>query len=152
MLSQDEIVADNEKFFAPIGPALIDLARRFNLFLEKYYHDGPCWSLCFSPPQGGFAKIDICQEGETTVSVVGVWWVDDYDRGTRSLKWTEKAEVEREAASVTEHAIKTLKTLLASKAGEWTQVATGYGGFWTKEQFEQLQQAPKFPVPEVGSV
>ena len=77
MLSQDEIVAENESFFAPIGPTLIDFARRYNLFLEKYYHDAPCWSLCFSPPQGGFAKLDVCQESETTVSVVGDWWVDD---------------------------------------------------------------------------
>jgi hypothetical protein len=156
MLSQDEIVAENERFFAPIGRTLIDFARRYNLFLETYYHDAPSWSLCFSPPQGGFAKLDVCQESETTVSIVGVWWVDDYDRGTRFLKWIDKVEVERQPDSVEEHLIATLKAVLASKAGEWTRVATGYGGIWsrtwTKEQFEQLQQDDKFPVPQLGSL
>ena len=154
-LNPDDLVAENDRFFAPIGQALIDIAKRYNLFLEKYYHDAPCWSLSFSAPQSGFAKVDICREGKTTVSVVGVWWLDDYDRGTRSLKWTDKVAVELEPYRVEEQVMATLKALLACKAGEWTQVATDYGGIWsrtwTKEQFERLQQDDKFPVPHLGS-
>src|SRR5579872_3683625 len=155
MLSQDEIVAENDMFFAPIGPTIIDLARQYNLVLEKYYHDAPCWSLCFSHPQAGSAKVDICQESDSTVSIVGVWWVDDYDCGTRSLKWTTKAEVGRESGFVKKGVIAALKTLLGSKLGEWTQIATGYHGIWsktwTKAQFEQLQSA-QFPVPNFESL
>src|ERR1700758_3747447 len=96
----DEVAAEYERFFAPIGPALNEIARQHNLFIEKYYHDAPCWKLCFSHPQGGCAGIDVCRQSDETVIIVGAWWVDDYDGGTRSLKSTDKEIVGRDSDSI----------------------------------------------------
>jgi len=154
MCSQDEIVAENERFFAPFGSTLINCALRYNLFLEKYRHDAPCWTLSFSAPQGGSAEVHICRASNTTVRIAGVWYVDDYDCGTRSIKETAKPEVERRSDLVENGVVTALKALKNFKLGEWTQVATGYRGFWsrtwTKEQFEQFQH--RFPVPNLDSL
>jgi len=154
-VSNDEVMAEYERFFAPIGPSLSNFSRRYNFFLEKYYHEAPCWSLCFSPPQGGFAKVDICRKSDDTVSIVGIWWVDDYDHGTRSLKRTAKEEVERDSALIEAGVIAKVKEVLTSKPGEWTQVATGYQELWsktwTKRQFDQFQHSDQFPVPTLAA-
>lgn len=156
MRSADEILAENEEFFAPIGPTLSNLARKFHLCLERYQKDAPCWSLCFSQPHGGLAKVEVCRASDTTVRIVGIWWVDDYDCGTRSLKGTAKAEVELQPSLVEKSVVTALKAIIGSKPGEWTQVATGYSAFWhrtwTKEQFEQFQHSDKFPAPTFESV
>src|SRR3982751_1898822 len=85
----DQIIAGYESFFAPFSGLFIEFAKNYNLVIEKYYHDAPSWSLCFSHPKGGSAKIDVNRDDQFLVSVTGVWWVDDYDSFTRSIKATK---------------------------------------------------------------
>ena len=157
MVSQDDIVAENERFFAPIGSTLIALAFQCNLFLEKYRHDAPCWILCCSHPEGGICEVHVCQASRTTVMISGVWSVYDYDHGTISIKETAKPEIERLPGLVEKSAVAALKSLINSKPGEWTQVLSkGYREFWsrtwTKEQFEGFHRGDRYPIPNVESL
>lgn len=150
---KDEVLAGYEEYFAPIGNSLNEIARRHNLFIERYYHEAPCWKLCFANPRAGCAAIDVCRQSDETVLIVGVWWVDDYDCGTRSLKSTDKETVERDSASVERCVIAALKKVLSFEPGEWSQVVDGYYGIWsatwTKEQFQQLHCGDRWPVPRL---
>lgn len=98
----------------------------------------------------------VCQASHTTVRISGVWCVDDYDRGTISIKETAKPEVERQSPLVESGVVATLKALINSKPGEWTQVAGGYRGFWskmwTKEQFEGFHRGDRYPIPNFESL
>jgi hypothetical protein len=157
MLSQDDIVAENESFFSPIGPTLIGLAHQYNLFLEKYRHDAPCWILCFSHAHGGICEVHICRASRTTVLISGVWSVYDYDRGTISIKETAKPETELHPGLVEKSVVGALKSLVNFKPGEWTKVfSEGYRGYWsrtwTKEQFETLHRGDQYPIPDVKSL
>jgi hypothetical protein len=157
MLSQDDIVAENESFFAPIGPTLIALALQYNLFLEKYRHDAPCWILCFSHAQVGICEVHVCQASRATVMISGVWSVYDYDRGTISIKETAKPEIERQPGLLEKSVVAALKSLINFKPGEWTQVfSKGYRGFWsrtwTKEQFEGFHRGDRYPIPNLESL
>jgi hypothetical protein len=154
MLSQDDIVAENENFCA----VRTNPHRTCSsvLYLEKYRHDAPCWILCFSHSQGGICEVHICQASRTTVTISGVWSVYDYDLGTISIKETTKPEIERQPDLVQKSVSAALKSLINSKPGDWTQVLSkGYRGFWsrtwTKEQFEEFHRGDRYPVGPADS-
>lgn len=139
----DKVIADLDAFFAPASDLLISFARQHNLFLEKHYHDAPVWSLCFTQPLGGSAKVDVRREGNL-LSISGVWWVDDYDAGTRSMKDIEAVKCEPDGEELAAVMAKTLSELMSLTSGNWSRVATGYKrGWhktWTKEQFQKLSE------------
>lgn len=139
----DRAIADLEAFFAPVSDLLISFAREHNLFLEKYYHDAPVWSLCFTHPLGGSAKVDVRREGNL-LSTSGVWWVDNYDAGTRSIKDTKAVECEPDSERLAPVIAKTLSEVMSLTFGNWSRVATGYKRIWdktwTKEQFQKASE------------
>ena len=146
-----EIFAVYELFFSPLSGLLVAFSENHNLIVRKYYHDAPSWSLCFSHPSGGAARIDLSRKSESTVSILGIWWVDDYDSSTRSIKQTDAIECEPIVLAVEPHLIQTLKSVLSFTPGDWSQVATGYEKFWhktwTKEQFDKLNS--HLPLPRL---
>lgn len=119
-----------EAFFAPVSAGILRLASDRGLKLEKYYHEAPSWSLLFRHPKGGVAKVEISKKEDGRVGVGGVWWKDDFDAGTRSLKWFEEQVVSHDEAAVARGASKMLELVLAHQLGSWSQVADGYKPLW----------------------
>ncbi|MGO9316406.1 MAG: hypothetical protein ACLPXT_07530 [Terracidiphilus sp.] len=144
-----EVIAGYEAFFSPINELFVDFAKNNNLVIQKYYHDAPCWSLCFSHPSGGVARIDLERKSESKLGISGIWWVDDYDSFTRSIKNTNIVECEPTPLAVEPHLKATLKSVLSLTPGDWSQVITGCDRFWrktwTKKQFEKLNDHLPFP-------
>ncbi|MGA3080838.1 MAG: hypothetical protein ABSD44_05600 [Terracidiphilus sp.] len=145
----EEIIAGYEVFFSPMSELIVAFAKRHNLLLQKYYHDAPSWSLCFLYPSGGVARIDLNRKSEHIVRISGIWWVDDYDSCTRSIKETDSIECEPIVSKVEPHLIKILKSVLSFTPGDWSQVATGYEKYWhktwTREQFDRLNSHLPYP-------
>jgi hypothetical protein len=67
--AEPEPLAQLERFFAPLAPAIVDLVERHNLLLEKYYHEAPMWSLEFGHPAGGQARLDVARRKDQRLSV-----------------------------------------------------------------------------------
>jgi hypothetical protein len=147
----NDILAGYEVFFAPINTVLTAFAADHNLLLEKYYHDAPCWSLRFAHPSSGEAKVDICRGEDSKAKVSGVWWCDDYDTFTRSLRYSDEIRCEPIPEIVQPALLETLKVVVAFERGKWSQVATGYRDIWkktwTKSQFEKLTEG--LPKPKL---
>jgi hypothetical protein len=59
------------RYFLPVSGALTQFANRRNLIIEKYYQEVPMWSLCFSHPNGGQAKLDVIRDSQQTVRFMG---------------------------------------------------------------------------------
>ena len=160
---EKDSLAQDEEFFAPLSTTLLGLAHRYSICIEKYPHDAPCWSLKFSPPQGGRAYVWVSRtlrsgvtnlrEGnylsDDTVRISGSWSLSDYDSGTSFSKSTAKTELERDPAAIAKAVAACIKEILFSKLGGWTDVKTGYREYWsrtwTKEQFERNHRG-QYPV------
>jgi hypothetical protein len=98
---------------------------------------------------GGAARIDLYRKSESTICILGVWWVDDYDAATRSIKTKDAIECEPIVLAVEPHLAEALKSVSSFTLGGWSEVATGYEKFWhktwTKEKFDKLNSHLPFP-------
>jgi hypothetical protein len=144
-LSDDSAAID--AYFQPITATLMDFAQRHNLAHEKYPLGAIMWSLCFAHPQGGHAKIDLTYYAADQMKIAPVWWVDDFHRFERRLKWGEKILCTLESGEAARILDLTLTAMLRWPPGEWTQIATGYEKSWgvyTKEQFDSM--SPRWPM------
>jgi len=145
-----EHFAELERFFAPLAPAILDFVERHNLLLEKYYHEAPMWSLEFSHPAGGQARLDIARNKDQRLLVSATWWVDDYDTFTRSIRTNDAIAVAASGQALVPELEKLLGEVLGWRPGAWKQVATGYKGIWgktwTKAEFEKMAQ--QWPRPK----
>lgn len=143
------ILAEYDVFFAPICDVLTNFSKKHNLLIQKYYHDAPMWSLCFRHPLGGQARIDASRSKDFKLTLSGVWWVDDFDKFTRSIKNTSPISCELREEEIEGNLSLVFKTILLFRHQDWSQVATGYKGIWdatwTKEQFEKLEDNWPFP-------
>ncbi|MDH3439068.1 MAG: hypothetical protein OEN48_19090 [Betaproteobacteria bacterium] len=144
-----DYIAQLEAFFRPMAQHISDFGARHNLLLEKYYHEAPMWSLGFSHPAGGQARLDVARTEDNALAVSATWWLDDYDSFTRSIRTKESLRMTLDGAALVQELERLLGEVLAWKRGAWTQVATGYKGIWdrvwTKAQFEEL--ADQWPRP-----
>jgi hypothetical protein len=142
--------AELERFFAPLAPAIVEFAQRHNLLLEKYYHEAPMWSVEFSHPAGGQARLDIARSKDQRLLLSATWWIDDYDTFTRSIRTNDAVAVAASDQPLVPELEKLLGEVLAWRPGAWTQVATGYksiwGKAWTKAEFKNL--AEQWPRPK----
>ncbi|MBE0537109.1 MAG: hypothetical protein IH624_15720, partial [Phycisphaerae bacterium] len=64
-----------EVFFNKISQGIIGFADRYNLRVQKYYHQFPSWDLLFRHPKGGIGKIEIQKETDNEVKLCLYWWV-----------------------------------------------------------------------------
>ena len=146
----DHATADYELYFASVADALTAFASGHGLVIEKYYHEAPVWSLCFSHPSGGEAKIDVARNTADFVTIDGCWWIDDYGTFSRSLKWLGAKDCPREQRKLASTLESSLRLMLSWKRGDWTQVVTGYekiwGPVWTREEFDAL--GGRWPIPK----
>ncbi len=145
-----ELIADYDRFFAPVAEQVTNFAAAHNLLLEKYYHDAPTLSLRFAHPVRGQATIEVSRGEDDELTVAASWWIDDYDSFTRSIRSQAPAKCDRTQPHLTRQLEDCLKSVLSWTPGQWTQVATGYKGIWdktmSKAAFEQL--ATQWPSPK----
>ena len=142
-------ISDIEAYFEPIASALTAFSKIHNLLSEKYYHDGPLWSLCFNHPAGGQAKLDVAPESDKYVTIQALWWQDDYHSFTRSTRYTEKQKVIRHPQNVTHFLDEALRSMLRWQPGNWTNVAGGYERIWGRySQTEFDAMLPNWPIPK----
>src|SRR5436309_3238430 len=78
-------------FFDSICRPLTTFASRHRLLIDKYYHDSKDWTFRFRHPFDGVASIAVVYVDATSLSIQARWHVDDYDHGTRSMRWGERA-------------------------------------------------------------
>ena len=144
---------DFEGCSSPIGEYLNGFAESYHLLLEKYHHTHPVWNLCFSHPISGKAKIEI-EHGDDELTIMGIWWVDNYDTFTKSTKKTKSVRCGVSTAELHPLLLKTFREVLSFAFGDWSQVTTGYQGIWdeawTKEQFEELSR--QWPLPRLSGL
>ncbi len=139
-----------DRFFAPLSDALEYFAKRHNLNIEKYYHEAPSWNLTFRHPERGVAKIDITRKDDDHVCVQEMWWFDDYDKLTRSIRRWNREPVRAMSYEVQKEVELALKDILAWQFGTWDAEYSGYKNWrktWTKSQFYELEKQYPLPIP-----
>jgi hypothetical protein len=136
-----------DAYFRPIAATLIQFAQRHNLAHEKYPHGAIMWSLCFAHPRGGHAKIDLMEFSPDQMRIAPVWWIDDFDRFARCLRWGEKSLCPLVPADAERHLGEVLAVILAWSPGDWTQVATGYESSWSRYSRAEFDaMSPRWPL------
>jgi len=134
--------------FAPYAEGLEAFASTHNLLIERYYHDTPMWSFCFSHPRGGQAKLDLSIDESGAINLQTVWWIDSYSNFTRSLKWGQKVTLPQEPDAAMIALRDALSMVVAWNPGEWTQVADEYKPIWGKYSEAQFRaMTPLWPDP-----
>ena len=139
-----------EAFFEPIAEPLNGFSQRYNLKLQKYYHQSPSWNLMFRHPQGGLGKIEVCKDTDSTVFLVAHWWYDDYDKITRFWKFVKHDPSRKNVVAISSALEVSLRSILSWQFGQWDKQISGFDSWrntWTKEQFEEL--ANDYPVPNL---
>jgi hypothetical protein len=141
-----------EAFFSKISDTLEGFARKHNLTIEKYYHQGPDWELMFRHPKGGIAYVDVRKDDDEHVTISGVWWVDDYDQYTRSIKHQQGPQCTLENSILLAELNNTFKTVLSWRQEDLKPFKSVYYKewklHWTKEQFQK--ELEKYPVPNLN--
>ena len=140
-----------EKFFEKISKVLSEFANSHNLMIEKYYHQGPGWSLMFRHPKGGRAQIEVGKSSDDSVVVSPSWWIDDYENATRWWKY-----LEGEKSSLDHNALRTIledmfKLIISWNKGDLKAYKSKYYNNWkkhySKEEFKRQEE--KYPTPKL---
>jgi hypothetical protein len=81
-----------EDFFELHGKVIREFASYHNLIISKYYHNIDGWELIFQHPKGGACYIDVIKKNNHHVSLLAVWWIDDWQINRRCTKHIDKIE------------------------------------------------------------
>jgi len=145
----EDIYPEYELFFAPIANAIVSFVKKHRLKLEKYEKESPAWGLSFRHPLKGIASIGLYREEDQTLSISKIWTYDDYDKGSRSLKYKIKEKLARDPHSITVELENAFQDILSWKFGDWDTVNAGllenWHKNWTKSQFNNLEKEYPFP-------
>ena len=87
-------------------------ALEHDLFVEKYYHEFPEWSLRFKIPKGGTGQIELVYTGEIDeIEILSSWCIDEYKEFTRYLKWGKKRIVPSSKEELKDEIMNEIKTI-----------------------------------------
>jgi hypothetical protein len=138
-----------EAYFARIVNVLTEFAAKRNLEIARYYHQAPEWSFCYAHPRGGTGKVIVEKLEEAKVRVGGLWWIDDCEKFTRSIKRSKQEDCAFSTTELTACLEKMLRQVLSWELGTWTEVATGYESTWGRYPKEELKKilAVNYPLP-----
>ncbi len=141
-----------ESFFSRISDTLEEFADSYNLLIDKYYHQSPAWSFLFRHPKGGVGKMSVCKNGNDQVTIVPIWWLDDYDHYARFWKETEGKKSSLNKPELWKALSDTFKTIISwSKEDLSGKSDPVLKEMWhtecTKEEFER--EAEKYPIPKL---
>jgi hypothetical protein len=133
---------DAEVFFANLTDCFERFAEKHNMKVDKYWHEFPSWRFTFKHPKGGLACIEVMKEEKAEFKVYGYWWLDNYNKGTRSSRKYESKILQIERADMRDLLEDTLEKIISWPLDSWTEVGTGFGLHWaktfTEEQFGRL--------------
>jgi len=139
-----------ESFISPVEKRIEHLIARRGLALQKYYHDAPSWDLCFSHSAGGLAKIEISMLADRNAKIHGIWWLDDRDNGTRSIRRSSDRTISTNASEFVEELELLLDEILRWCVGEWDSVHSGYQEIWSTDPEKNLESASSlWPIPTI---
>ncbi len=141
MFSDDEW-AKAIRFFDHNEQELSAFAQLYGLQIDKYYHGASSWDFRFQHPKGGQASIELFYEPKDDATAVSSnWFIDDYDQGTRFLRWSDggRRPIRRGCSIRSELARELTKVL------DWNRTEmsahSDYQQSWhrhTKAEFEQM--------------
>ena len=138
-----------ELFFAPIADVLNEFASRHNLSLEKYWHQISSWRFNFRHPKGGVASVDVMKESDNCVKIYNYWWIDDFDKFTRSARHDETKEYKIESANLNDILEEQFKKILSWQLDEWTEIVSGYEPHWSPYKERLVNYVERYPIPKV---
>ncbi len=138
-----------EAFFSKISKVLKGFANRYNLMIDKYYHQTDSWTFRFRHPLGGHCHIHVHKCGEEHVELGVSWQICDYDASTMYSKHTKLKRCTLKKTALLALLTEMLKLVLCwrkedlmpvnGKYNEWKEVS--------KEEFEK--QDDKYPIPKL---
>lgn len=87
----EEEIKRFKEIFSLIATPIEEFAKKYNLFVEKYYYGCPKWTLFFVRSIGGVAQIYIDYLSDTTYDFIAgvIWGVDEYESETHHAKYTQ---------------------------------------------------------------
>ena len=139
-----------EAFFSPLADVLNGFGARYNLMLDRYYHQFPSWRFNFRHPQGGLASLEVMKDSEDSIKIHLYWWIDDYDKFTRSSRTGETPSYEVNGTDMAQILEEQLRRVLSWGLGEWSQFTTGFEQAWKSRGRRWLQEDVKrYPLPKV---
>ncbi len=115
-----------EEFFGKISTVLEAFANKYNLLIDKYYHQGKDWTFRFRHPRGGVAGIQVLKlsNEEEMIGIGAAWQIADRKTCTLYSKHTEVEKYFLEESVLLEALTRHLKLVLS----------------WQKEEMEQSKQ------------
>jgi hypothetical protein len=138
-----------EQFYAPLTHILNNFAKKHNLNIEKYYHDGESWDFTFQHPQKGIAQIQVMKVEDIKLMFACAWWYDEYNEASRSVIHYHSEPMEVNLNTLNELLEAELERILNWKFGDWAEVT--HNSQWkkqfSKEEFETLDS--KYPKLKV---
>lgn len=137
-------------WFDPHEKTFISFAEQHHLAVAKFLKDMPAWHFVFAHPRGGEGRIDMIRKDESSFSLTASWHKDDYEAGTRSLKWL-KLDGPIPSELILDQVKSTLETMLNWTESDFDKTVGGYLEMWhkawSKEAFERL--ASRYPRPSL---
>jgi hypothetical protein len=142
------------RFFSNISKELEHFALERNLDISKYYHESPSWHFNFRHPMCGEGSLGVERINDSLIKLHQSWSYDDYEKGTRSIKWTSSDEIELDKEELKGILNQKLDEILGWNFGDWDKVVSGYEKnwrtHWTKEDFERQLEAMPYPKANDG--
>ncbi|MEC4684292.1 MAG: hypothetical protein VST71_00975 [Nitrospirota bacterium] len=136
-------------FFDSRAEILNKFAQKFNLYIDKYYHDTKGWCFRFRHPEGGIGGVGIYREDDATVQLVSYWQICEYDTFTMYSKWGDKKTFAINQIDLYGELEKELRNVLSWRKEELI-ANPGFENPWanyTKEEWQKL--FPEYPLPNL---
>jgi hypothetical protein len=136
-------------FFEELSPILLGFAAAHNLAIDKYYHDGPAWTLRFQHPKGGGAGIGVHRVDDDKIRINKLWYIDEYETFTHSVKSDAGSDLLLGSVDLREILEESLREVTAWNRNDMTAYH-GYEEFWaryTQEEWHQMSPAMRLPKP-----
>ncbi len=146
---QERVPPDVEAFFAQIANVLNDFGSNYNLMLERYYHEAPCWKFNFRHPQGGAGSIDVFKESEDSLKIYAHWWIDDFEKFARFLRTEETPEYKVNSIDLAETLENQLKKIISWQKDELTRVDIDYELYWKPYKEKLVNYVEQYPQPKI---
>ena len=139
-----------EEIFAPFSIELTRFAEKYNLLIDKYWHQFHSWRFSFKNPKGGIGCIEFSHEKDNLFVIYSFWWLDDYAKSTRFHYRNETDLFEAKAERISKKLEESLNEILSLQLGQWTITTSGFEDSWKiygEEEFYKLND--KYPVPKL---
>lgn len=135
-------------FFQKLSKVLLDFAAMHNLKVDEYYHESPSWSFRFRHPKGGGASVDLERLDDSTIRILGSWYIDEYETFTRHLKWGPKHDFLLEIIDLRRELEASLREVVSWEKEEMTPYPN-YKKVWSKykkDEWERIFTTADLPL------